>query len=231
MKISAIIPAGGSGVRMGIDVPKQFLEIDGQPILAHTLRTLEESEWIHSMVLVMPASEVDRSRQQWSSQFPKLDQVIAGGNERQDSVNLGLKALKEDTEIVIVHDGVRPFLDNRMIRETIEAAKEYGAAITAIPLTDTVKRDDGKGFVRDTVDRNGLWRIQTPQTFRYAWLREAMEKAMAARHYCTDEGALMEYIQKPVKIVAGSVTNIKITQPEDLAMGERILASRKDSAY
>lgn len=227
MKVSAIIPAAGQGVRLGGKVPKQFLVLNGKPILAHTLEVFEKSGLVDSIILVVPAKDIDRTRSQWLNKPPIVKKVVEGGEKRQDSVFNGFMALAPDTEIVLVHDGVRPFLTATMIRETIAAAIEHGAAITAIPVNDTIKQADDSGFVERTLEREKLWRVQTPQAFRYKLIKEAFEKANANSFYGTDEGSLIEYIQRPVKIISGSELNIKITRQEDLVLGEQVAAHRQ----
>lgn len=223
MKVSAIIPAAGQGTRMGAHVPKQFLLLKGKPILHYTLLAFERAATVDSVILVVPESDLDSTRAEWLKKREIVRQVIAGGEKRQDSVYNGFMALEEDTDIVIVHDGVRPFVSEEMLDESVAAAKRYGAAITAVPVSDTVKKVDAEGLVSHTVDRNGLWRVQTPQTFQYALLRQAFEKAIEDSYYGTDEGSLIEYLGEPVKIIAGSELNIKITRKEDLILGEGIL--------
>jgi 2-C-methyl-D-erythritol 4-phosphate cytidylyltransferase len=149
-----------------------------------------------------------------------VTKVVIGGEKRQDSVYNGFCEVAPQTEIVLVHDGVRPFLSHRIIRESVDVAREYGAAITAIPVHDTIKRVDASGLVSQTVDREGLWRVQTPQVFRYELLQEAFKKANSEKFYGTDEGTLIEHLGKPVKVVEGSEQNIKITRPEDLGLSE-----------
>lgn len=224
MKISAIIPAAGLGVRMGKSLPKQFLRINGKSILRHTIDAFEKCGMFASLVLVAPADDMEAASGECSD-VKVVSRVVAGGKKRQDSVFEGLKALDADVDIVVVHDGVRPFVSRRMICESVSAAREFGAAVTAIPVSDTVKRVNPQGFVDRTVDRDGLWRIQTPQAFQYSLLRQAMEKATADSYYGTDEGSLIEYIGKAVKIINGSELNIKITKPEDLILGEAIAAA------
>ena len=149
-----------------------------------------------------------------------------GGQQRQDSVFKGFHALEESTDIVVVHDGVRPFTTNQMIADTVRMAVRHGAAITAVPVSDTIKKV-ADGFVERTISRNGLWRVQTPQAFQYGLLQKAFEKAVADSYYGTDEGALVEYLGRPVKIVSGSELNIKITRKEDLILGEILLSVAK----
>lgn len=223
MKVCAIIPAGGRGTRMGGTTPKQFQALRGKPILHYTLRTLQESGLIDSLVLVVPEKELEIARADWLEHPPVVKQIVAGGEKRQDSVFNGYQSLPTDTDIVLVHDGVRPFLAKEMIQETIHIAGEFGAAITAIPVHDTLKQVDGSGLVQRTVERDGLWRVQTPQAFRYDLLGEAFRKAQADSFYGTDEGALIEYLGQEVRVVDGSEWNLKITCPEDLILGESIV--------
>ncbi|MBT5869188.1 MAG: 2-C-methyl-D-erythritol 4-phosphate cytidylyltransferase [Nitrospinaceae bacterium] len=223
MKVCAIIPAGGQGTRMGGTVPKQFQALRGQPILQYTLQRFQESGLIDSLILVVPEKELENTRAEWLGKPPLVQQVVVGGEKRQDSVFNGYQALAKDTDIVLVHDGVRPFLSQGMIQETIHCAEKYGAAITAIPVNDTLKQVDSSGLVQRTVDRDGLWRVQTPQAFRYDLLGEAFCKAQRESFYGTDEGALIEYLGQEVRVVDGSEWNLKITRPEDLVLGESIV--------
>ena len=226
MKVGAIIPAAGRGTRIGAAVPKQFLKLRGKPLLHHTLKVFEACEAIDFVVLVMPQAEVDEFGEEWLNGYEVVRKVVAGGERRQDSVFNGFQALEEGTDIVVVHDGVRPFTTAEMIVETIEAADKYAAAITAVPVSDTIKTG-ADGFVERTVSRDGLWRVQTPQAFRYELFQKAFEKAAADSYYGTDEGALIEYLGERVKIVPGSELNIKITRNEDLILGENLLDRAK----
>ena len=220
MSVCAVVPAGGTGTRMGGTVPKQFLELDGKPILYYTLKTLQDCGIISELILVVPEKEYDNACTDWLGKPEIVTKVVVGGEKRQDSVYNGFCELSPQTEIVLVHDGVRPFLSHQMIQESVDAAREYGAAITAIPVNDTIKKVDDSGLVSKTVDREGLWRVQTPQVFRYELLEEAFKKANSEKFYGTDEGTLIEHLGKPVKIVEGSEQNIKITRPEDLRLSE-----------
>jgi len=208
---------------MGSDVPKQFLLLDGKPILHHTLAVLEQCPLVDEVVLVVSEREVTQA-QKLQDSYHKVIRSIVGGKERQDSVYNGWRSLDPATDIVVVHDGVRPFVSPDLIRETIEAARELGAVITAIPVSDTLKKVSADGRVEATIDRSGLWRVQTPQTFRYSLLGEAYQKARADGFYGTDEGSLIEHLGAEVKVIPGSELNIKITRVEDLVLGEKIAA-------
>ena len=226
MKVGAIIPAAGQGTRIGVAMPKQFLELQGKPLIHHTLKVFSSCKAIDYVVLVMPKIDVDESADDWLERYEIVSKVVVGGQQRQDSVYKGFHALEGGTEIVVIHDGVRPFTTSQMIADTVEAARHYGAAITAIPVSDTVKKVTG-GFVEKTVPRDGLWRVQTPQAFQYDILKKAFEKATADSYYGTDEGALVEYMDKQVKIISGSALNIKITREEDLILAESLLSVTK----
>jgi len=223
MKVGAIIPAAGRGKRIGASVPKQFLEIQGKPLLHHTLTVFASCKLIDYVVLVMPRADVDGMGKDWLNKYAIVREVVVGGEQRQDSVYNGFNSLVEGTDIVVVHDGVRPFTTPQMITATVEAAQQHGAAITAIPVSDTVKQA-ADGFVKQTVSRDGLWRVQTPQAFQYGLLQQAFKKAKKDSYYGTDEGSLVEYLGGRVKVVPGSELNIKITRKEDLVLGESLLS-------
>ncbi len=223
MKVGAIIPAAGRGKRIGASVPKQFLEIQGKPLLHHTLTVFASCKLIDYVVLVMPRTDVDETGDDWLNKYEIVREVVVGGEQRQDSVYNGFNSLEEETGIVVVHDGVRPFTTPQMITATVEAAQQHGAAITAIPVSDTVKQA-ADGFVKQTVSRDGLWRVQTPQAFQCGLLKQAFKKAKKDSYYGTDEGSLVEYLGERVKIVPGSELNIKITRKEDLILGESLLS-------
>ena len=223
MKVGAIIPAAGRGKRIGASVPKQFLEIQGRPLLHHTLMVFASCKLIDYVVLVMPRADVDEMGEDWLNKYEIVRKVVVGGEQRQDSVYNGFNSLEKGTDIVVVHDGVRPFTTPQMIIATVEAAQQHGAAITAIPVSDTVKQA-ADGFVKQTVSRDGLWRVQTPQAFQCGLLQQAFKKAKKDSYYGTDEGSLVEYLGERVKIVPGSELNIKITRKEDLVLGESLLS-------
>ena len=223
MKVGVIIPAAGRGKRIGASIPKQFLEIQGRPLLHHTLTVFASCKLIDYVVLVMPRADVNEVGKDWINKYKIVQEVVVGGEQRQDSVYNGFNSLEKGTDIVVVHDGVRPFTTPQMITATVEAAQQYGAAITAIPVSDTVKQA-ADGFVKQTVSRDGLWRVQTPQAFQHGLLQQAFKKAQKDSYYGTDEGSLVEYLGERVKIVPGSELNIKITRKEDLVLGESLLS-------
>lgn len=228
--VAAVVPAGGSGTRMGNEVPKQFLQLGGVPLLIHALRVFESSRTITEIVVVVPQDEVTYCQQELLPQFAlsKVSTVTAGGVRRQDSVWNGLQAVDERTKIVVVHDAVRPFVTSAMVEQVVERAGTNGAAIAAIPLHDTVKRAAPDGTIETTLDRQRLWSAQTPQAFKLELLLEAHRSSRQSGVEATDDAFLVEQIGHRVAIVNGSPDNIKITRPEDLVMGEAILAARRN---
>lgn len=214
---------------MGQKTPKQFLTLGGLPLLVHSLRVLEAADTVTAIVLAVPKAEMDYCRREIVSayKFKKVQAVVEGGEERQDSVGLGLDAVGAEADIVLVHDAVRPFLTTDMVAGVIAAAGQHGAAIVAIPMRDTVKRVGTDGLIDETVDRKLLWSAQTPQAARRALLQEAHWKARQDGFRGTDEAQLIERLGHRVAIVEGSTENIKVTRPEDLMIAEAILASRQ----
>jgi len=205
---------------MGGDRPKQYLELNGRPVLCHTLERFHEATSIDAIILVTDAPSIDTVRRTFlnSPSFPKVKWVVKGGEKRQDSVLAGLKTVPAGAEIVAVHDGVRPFIEPSVIDKGVEIAGQYGACIVAIPVKDTIKRADSMGRIVETVERAGLWRAQTPQTFKFETLEMAMNQAMAEGFYGTDEAMLVERLGHDICIIQGDERNIKITTPDDLLM-------------
>jgi len=231
-KVAAIIPAAGSGIRMGLPSLKQFFELEGVPVLVHTLRVFEKIEAIGHIIVVVPAescSLVGDMVQQY--QLGKVTRIIAGGKERQDSVLAGLEALPEDVELVLVHDGVRPFITVTAIEDCLREAEKSGAAMVAIPVKDTLKSVSNEKVIDKTISRDGVWQAQTPQAATKVLLKDAYHLAAGQKNFiATDEAGLLELLGHPVKLVEGSEKNIKITRPEDLILAKAILMeSRKDN--
>jgi 2-C-methyl-D-erythritol 4-phosphate cytidylyltransferase len=227
--VVALVPAAGRGLRMGGQVPKQFLSLGGLPLILHSLRVLQASPTIHEIILAVPQSDMDYCLEEIVAKhrFTKVNKVVPGGTERQDSVRHALEAVHDDVDVVLVHDAVRPFLTERMVEEVVSMADARGAAIIALPMKDTVKQVGADQVIERTVDRTGLWLAQTPQAFRRDWLLAAHRKAHGAGIRATDDAYLMEWCGYSVSVVEGSGENIKVTRPEDMVIGEAILASRK----
>jgi 2-C-methyl-D-erythritol 4-phosphate cytidylyltransferase len=227
MYVTAIVPAAGSGVRFGGVVPKQYLPLAGVPLLAWTLKALAASGRVDCTVLVVAAGQEARCRGEILEPLGlTVDHVLPGGADRQASVYAGLSRAPADTDLVLVHDGARPLVTPEIIRAAIETAGADGAAVVAIPVTDTIKAADAERRVAETLPRGQLWAAQTPQVFRAAWLREAHAKALADGFRGTDDSVLVERRGYPVRLVPGSPENLKVTATADLARAEQILRGR-----
>lgn len=226
--ITAIIPAGGAGLRMNQSQPKQFCELAGIPILVHTIRAFQKVDAIDHIVLVVPTEYVNQS-QQLIGQYglEKIHAVVTGGILRQNSVKIGLDNVPGDTEFVAVHDGARPLVSPDIITKCIEQAQQSGAAIAAIPVKDTLKSAGNNNIIKNTIDRSKLWQAQTPQVVRTALLKKAFTAAEKDGFEGTDEASLLEHISCPVSLVEGSEQNIKITRPEDLLIAEALFMNDK----
>ncbi len=230
--VVALVPAGGLGLRMGGAVRKQFRLLGGVPLVVHSLRVLQSSPVVDAIVLAVPEADLAFCRSDIvdAHRFSKVVKLVAGGVERQDSVRNALAVVDPRVEIVVVHDAVRPFLTETMVHEVVVAARANGAAIIALPMRDTVKQVGPDRMIERTVDRRPLWLAQTPQAFRREWLEEAHRKAQAEGLEATDDAYLIEQLGRPVAVVEGSGENIKVTRPEDMIIGEAILASRQATA-
>lgn len=227
--VVAIVPAAGRGIRMGGSVPKQFLSLGGEPLIVQSLRTLQAASVVDQIVLAVPLADVKYCEDEIVLQhrFTKVRCVVPGGAERQDSVRHALAQVHSEAEIVLIHDAVRPFVTQGMIEEVVAAARKEGAAIVALPMRDTVKQVRADGTIERTVDRTPLWLAQTPQAFRRDWIEAAHKKAHDEGIRATDDAFLMEWLGYSVSVVEGSGENIKVTRPEDLVIGEAILAAWK----
>jgi 2-C-methyl-D-erythritol 4-phosphate cytidylyltransferase len=223
--VVAVVPAAGLGTRMGGNTPKQYLTLGNLPLLVYSLQVFQQLEGICEVILSVPASDLEYCWREIVKPFglEKVTQVVAGGARRQDSVRNGLEAISDRPDGVLVHDGVRPFIDQRMVRNVIDCAGKTGAAVVAMPIHDTVKRVNVSGIIQETLKREELWQIQTPQVFRYDWLIEAHQQAQLHQWDATDDAALIERMGYPVSVVEGSCFNIKVTKPDDLVFGEAIL--------
>lgn len=224
--IAAIIPAAGSGSRMGTDVPKQFLELGGVPILVRTIgRFLQVSE-IRHIVVALPADHRPIAeqilRRCFSPDLYRRLMLVTGGKSRQESVLAGLDTLPPEVGFVLVHDGARPFVSPELICQCLRAAVDHGAAIAAVPVRDTIKQVNSSGEIAGTVDRSRLWQAQTPQAAATGLLRRAYREAQQDGFQGTDEASLLEHAGIPVHIIEGSEENIKITRPDDLKLAANI---------
>lgn len=226
MNVTALIAAAGMGRRMGDGLEKQFLQLGRKPLLAHTLTRFEETPGVQRVVVIVPPGREEYCRQEviGRGRFRKVCQIVPGAETRQGSVGAGFRRVGENVDIVVVHDGARPFVSPALIQASIDVAALKGSAIVAIPELDTVKRASAEGLIVETLDRRGLWRAQTPQAFRREILQEALEHAERLNIAGTDEASLVECLSRPVQIIPGSVWNLKITSPDDLLFAEVLLA-------
>jgi 2-C-methyl-D-erythritol 4-phosphate cytidylyltransferase len=222
--ISAVIVAAGKGTRMGPNVDKLFLQVAGQPIVAHAWRRFEQLPEISEIVLVVRAGmEAAFEELRRENHFSKPLKIVQGGAERQRSVWNGLQAVSQGCEIVAIQDGARPCTSPEIIRDTIAAAREFGAAVAAQKVADTLKEAGEGGLIARNVDRSKLWAVQTPQTFRLEVIRRALSQAQAQGMLFTDDTAACELIGQPVKLVESKTPNPKATAPADLPFIESLL--------
>ena len=231
MQVFVILPAAGLGTRMAGPQPKQFLILDGIPILIHSLRAFAAVERVTAIYVAVRKTEMERVQAQIAEYgFAGKVRVVEGGENRQESVSNALAALPaEADDIVLVHDAVRPLIDAATIDRTIDAVLEHGAAIVGLPAVDTIKqveRTAHGALITSTIPREFIVQAQTPQGFRVGLLRKAFDEAMADGFVGTDEASLLERIDYPVAVVHGSAVNLKITQPGDLELAEFYLRRR-----
>lgn len=227
-KFAVVIPAAGQGKRMESDRNKQFILLRNQPVIVHTLKAFQASEIISAIVLVCALGEEEYYQTEIfpGLQITKPTIVTVGGPERQDSVYKGLLNVPVDCDFVMIHDGARPFISIELINLVAEAVKINGAVALGIPVKDTIKLTDDKGYITDTLNRDRLWSIQTPQAFSIDLIKTAHLQAAASRYYGTDDASLVERMGVLVRVILGSYDNIKITTPEDIIVAEGILARR-----
>jgi len=225
----AVIVAGGQGTRIEGKLPKQFLNLGDRPILAHCVQRFESCDVVDQIVLVVPEDYLGYCSEAIVDEydFRKVKKIVCGGKERQDSVHLGLKACPKSTNVVAIHDGVRPFVSPRKISESIALCEEKRAVILAVPAKDTVKRVEGDSVVT-TLDRRKLWLVQTPQVFDYSLILDAYEKAIEEEFAGTDDAMLVERLGHRVTVVEGESRNIKITTAEDLAIAEKFMGEHEE---
>lgn len=232
MKNTAIVLAGGRGSRMKTQVPKQYLQINGKPVLYYSLDVFQRCRRIDEIILVCSREDVEKCRKDIVEQygFSKVKRIVPGGSERYYSVYEGLKAA-EECGYILIHDGARPFIDETTINRILDVLPECRACVVGVPVKDTIKLSDEKGFVAQTLPREKLWSIQTPQSFEYPLIRKAYDELLGQEPLkikITDDAMVVEYVTGiPVKLVEGSYENMKITTPEDMLLAEMILNRKK----
>ena len=227
---SVVIVAAGKGTRMGPETDKLFLEVAGRPVVAHTWARFDASACVDEIILVvrdtMQPAFADLA-EKW--RFKKPHRLVVGGKERQDSVWNGLEALDPGAEMVAIHDGARPCTSDRLIADTIEAARTLGAAVAARRVSDTIKESDGGHLIARTVERARLWAVQTPQTFRVEVIRRALAAVRQQGLLVTDDAAACELIGQPVTLIESLAPNPKVTVPVDLPYVELLLQGAQRS--
>ncbi len=228
--VSVIIAAAGMSNRMGSKINKQFISIDNKPILAHTIEKFEDCNYVDEIILVAKDEEIEYCKREIVKKhgFDKVFKVVKGGKTRQDSAYNGLLALDEKSDIVLIHDGARPFVKKENIIDGIKGVLKYDACVIGVPVKDTIKVVDSSNDVNNTPNRAKIWAAQTPQCFKYPVIMKAYEEAIRDGFVGTDDSMLVERIGYKVKMIMGSYENIKITTPEDLIVAESLL---KDKDY
>lgn len=223
-KNSVIIVAAGKGKRMNSNISKQFLKIKNKPILYYTLSKFSNHKAIDEIVLVTLEDKIEICKDIIKKyNIDKISKIVSGGRERQDSVYNGLKAVSKDCDVVLIHDAARPFVTSNIIDDGIKYAKQYGATACGVTPKDTIKIKDKKGFSIDTPNREDLFIVQTPQCFSYNVILDCHENLKRHNKKVTDDTMVLEIYGKSVYLYEGSYSNIKITTPEDLILGEQIL--------
>lgn len=223
-----VIVAAGSGSRMKMNINKQFIKLNNKEIIAYTIEKFYNNKNIQDIVVVLREEEIDFFKNEILNKYEfSRVKIASGGNERQDSVYNGLKLLGNNCDIVLIHDGARPFVTNEIIDISIQEAKKQKAVVVGVPVKDTIKVINKDNEIVDTLERNRLWAVQTPQTFEYSILLKAYENAFNDNFYGTDDAMLVERMGYKVNMVEGSYNNIKVTTPEDISIGEQILKRRQ----
>jgi 2-C-methyl-D-erythritol 4-phosphate cytidylyltransferase len=226
LKASAIIVAAGSGVRLGSNLPKAFVKIAGRTMLSHSLATVRQINSIEELVITVPEGFENAARAEVAAAGLSIPvKITVGGIERQDSVRIAIELTSAESDLVIVHDAARPLATAEVFEACLTAASRAGAAIAAIPVSDTLKRV-ADSTITATIARAGLWQAQTPQAFRRAALVAAHQRAVREKIAATDDADLVERTGSRVEVVEASTTNIKITTPADLAIVEAIISAQ-----
>jgi 2-C-methyl-D-erythritol 4-phosphate cytidylyltransferase len=224
-KVFAIIVAAGKGIRMNDPLKKQYQSVAGSPIVVHTLNVFDSCALIDGILLVVPDGDLQYCRKELlaDTELKKKITLVSGGPRRQDSVYNALQKIDAHDSIVVIHDGVRPFLTLKQLETCIQETKAHGACILGVPAFDTLKRVTAAKTIVETIDREDIWFAQTPQAFRYDLIRKAHDRAKQQGFFGTDDAALVEQIGIDIRIIAGSRSNIKITSTEDLELARLLL--------
>lgn len=231
MFVTVVVAAGGKGVRMGISEKKQYVKLGGKPVLSYSLEVFAAMEEVKRIVLVIPEGDGNWVEKYILEEIGNKDKIsiVHGGAERQASVWKGVLAAEDRTEILLVHDGARPFVTEEIARECIMKAEAYGACTAAVPVKETIKYSLDGLHVKNTLERQRLYNVQTPQAFRFELIRRAHEKAAAYGFSGTDDAVLVEAMGEEVVLSKGSYENIKITSLEDIVFAEALVRHRKES--
>jgi 2-C-methyl-D-erythritol 4-phosphate cytidylyltransferase len=227
LNVSALLVAAGFGSRLGAQLPKALVVLQGVPLAVRSARALASSAHVTSLIVVVPAGYEARVREQLDQAggWPFPLQLVAGGAERQDSVRAGLAAVA-DADLILIHDAARPFVRPETVDAAISTAQQYGAAVVGIPASDTIKDVDEDGWITATPPRTRMWQVQTPQVFRADLIRTAHQRALADQVVATDDSALVERLGVRVRMVRGTPENRKITTPDDLRWAEWYLSTQ-----
>ena len=227
-KVTAIVPAAGRGRRMATKLAKPYLMLNGKPILVHTLQALENISLIKEIIVVVATLDKPVCQRKIIDKysFKKVKDVVEGGTSRTQSVYNGLKKVDPQCKLVLIHDGIRPFITEHTVKQLVKQADIFGAAISAVPAICTIKEINRDMFVRTTLSRDRLWMVQTPQVFKRKLIYRAYQKADRNRTVAADDAVLVERIGHKVKVIRGETDNIKITTSEDLIVAEMILKRR-----
>lgn len=220
--VSVIIAAAGMSNRMGSKINKPFLAIGNKPILAYAIEKFENTPYVDEIIVVLREDEIEYGRREIVKKYAykKVSKLIRGGRERQDSVYNGILALNQNSDIVLTHDGARPFIREETIKEAIEAVLKYDACVVGVKVKDTIKAVNGEDMVHHTPKRSELWQAQTPQCFKKELILRGYELAVKERILATDDSGLVERLGQDIKMIHGTYDNIKITTPEDLIIAQ-----------
>ncbi len=227
--VSVIIAAAGMSNRMGSKINKQFIWIEGKPILAHTIEKFEKCRYVDEIIIVTKEEEIEYCRKEIVKKykFKKINKIVRGGKERQHSVYNGILALDKKTDIVLTHDGARPFVEIKNIEDGIKGVVDFGPCVIGVPVTDTIKVVGEDKKVESTPKRSSLWAAQTPQCFPKNILVDSYRKAIKEGYLATDDSSIVENGGYDVKMVMGNYKNIKITTPEDIIVAESLFKDKE----